>query len=193
MRSVEVDDEVFGFLQAHGRAFVDTPNAVLRRLLLGDARQGRAKELNGEAPMIAPSSVKTQRVVRVDSQRFAEGIIRTEFGPGFRRRAPYRLMFESDGRLIYAQNFNKESDHLWYRVTENPWKELRTTRKEGWLCLTNPAEAFSYLIPIADVKDRVAKHGWIRPYLEVNIDPATSRWSELDWDLSPYRKLCVTT
>ena len=73
------------------------------------------------------------------------------------------------------------------------WQELRATRKEGWLCLTNPAEGFAYLLPIADVKDRVAKRSWIRPYVEVNIVAATSRWIELAWDLSPYRKLYGTT
>lgn len=191
MRSIEIDDDVFSFLQNHGRAFVDTPNAVLRSLLLGEARPGR-NEMK-ETLMVGPSSVEAWRVVGVNPRRFVEEIIRTEFGAGFRQRAPYRMMFESDEHLVYAQNFNKVSDHLWYRIKENPLKELRTTRKEAWLCLTNPTEHFAYVIPVADLTDRAAKQGWTRPDLEVNIDPATSRWTELDWDLSLYRKLYGTT
>lgn len=33
MRQIEIDDEVFAFLQGQARAFVDTPNLTLRRLL----------------------------------------------------------------------------------------------------------------------------------------------------------------
>ncbi|OMI40272.1 hypothetical protein [Streptomyces sparsogenes] len=35
-RSIEIDDDVFAFLQRHSEPLVDTPNAVLRRLLLSD-------------------------------------------------------------------------------------------------------------------------------------------------------------
>lgn len=40
MHGIEVDDEVYRYLQRRARAFVDTPNTVLRRELLG--RPGRA-------------------------------------------------------------------------------------------------------------------------------------------------------
>ena len=33
MRTIEVDNEVFAFLEKHARPFVDTPNSALRRLL----------------------------------------------------------------------------------------------------------------------------------------------------------------
>ncbi|MEU7222656.1 hypothetical protein [Streptomyces chrestomyceticus] len=36
-RSIEIDDEVFEFLQSRSEPLVDTPNDVLRRLLLRDA------------------------------------------------------------------------------------------------------------------------------------------------------------
>ncbi|MHA7960244.1 restriction system modified-DNA reader domain-containing protein [Streptomyces sp. L500] len=39
MRSIEIDDEVFAFLQSQCEPLVDTPNDVLRRLLLGSSRQ----------------------------------------------------------------------------------------------------------------------------------------------------------
>ncbi|MEU6970803.1 hypothetical protein AB0A71_24290 [Kitasatospora aureofaciens] len=36
-RTIEIDDEVFAFLQQHSEPLVDTPNDVLRRLLLDEA------------------------------------------------------------------------------------------------------------------------------------------------------------
>ena len=38
LRTIEVDEEVFSFLQNAAEAFVDTPNTVLRRLLLDDKK-----------------------------------------------------------------------------------------------------------------------------------------------------------
>lgn len=39
MRPIEVDDEVFAYLQQHSEPLVDTPNDVLRRELLGGTGQ----------------------------------------------------------------------------------------------------------------------------------------------------------
>jgi negative regulator of replication initiation len=36
MKTIEIDDELFGYLQSKAMAFVETPNLTLRRLLLGD-------------------------------------------------------------------------------------------------------------------------------------------------------------
>lgn len=38
MRRIEIDDEVFGYLQSRSEPLIDTPNDVLRRELLGDSR-----------------------------------------------------------------------------------------------------------------------------------------------------------
>jgi hypothetical protein len=97
-------------------------------------------------------------------------------------------MFESPEQLVYVQNFNKRSDHLWYRVTENPWRELQASKKTSWVCFTNPAERFAYVIPVSDVSRRVQEQNWPRDYLEVNIDPVASRWVELDWKIEQYLK-----
>lgn len=97
-------------------------------------------------------------------------------------------MYEDARNLVYFQNFNKEASHLWYRITTRPWKQLRSERKAAWVCLTNPVERYAYLVPVADIKERVHRSGWSRDYLEVNVDPASSRWTELDWDLSEYRR-----
>ncbi|OQD51854.1 hypothetical protein BM536_037710 [Streptomyces phaeoluteigriseus] len=38
MRTIEIDDEVFAYLQRHSEPLVDSPNDVLRRLLLNEER-----------------------------------------------------------------------------------------------------------------------------------------------------------
>lgn len=178
MIKIEVDSEVFAFLQAQATPFVDTPNDVLRRLLLDrsapDQKEG--------------SRMLQATATRPDADAFVNHLLRAEFGNGFQRRPPYRLMFESGDAIVYFQNFNKETDHLWYRVTEQPWRYLSSTRKRAWVCFTNPAERFAYVVPVKDIEKQAQRAKWDRPYLEVNIDPATSRWTELDWSLEPYRR-----
>jgi hypothetical protein len=99
------------------------------------------------------------------------------------------MMFESDHHLVYFQNFNATGSHnLWFRINERPLAILRDTRKAAFVCMTNPAEGYAFLLPIDDVLERVRRANWMRSELEVNIDPSSSKWRELDWDLTPYRK-----
>ncbi|MFJ9847227.1 hypothetical protein ACIRYZ_43750 [Kitasatospora sp. NPDC101155] len=44
-RTIEIDDDVFAFLQQHSEPLVDTPNDVLRRLLLGEAEPTASGEV----------------------------------------------------------------------------------------------------------------------------------------------------
>ncbi|MGW7433306.1 restriction system modified-DNA reader domain-containing protein [Streptomyces sp. NPDC054861] len=44
MRKIEIDDEVFAYLQRHSEPLVDTPNDVLRRALLSDEKSGENVE-----------------------------------------------------------------------------------------------------------------------------------------------------
>lgn len=62
MRNIEIDDEVFGYLQSKAVPFVETPNLTLRRLF----------SLNGKpAKSEKPSSqiIQDQRIVRVRKKR----------------------------------------------------------------------------------------------------------------------------
>jgi len=182
MVKIDVDPEVFSFLQEHARPFVDTPNDVLRNLLL--SREAKSRERIASAPesKVPPTSGSPS------AEAFVREFLTSHFGSGFDKRSPYRMMFESQDSLVYFQNFNKQSDHLWYRINEKPWKELRASRKVAWVVLTNPAERFGFALPVADLKDRIQRANWSRSYLEINIDPSASRWSELDWNLTKYRK-----
>lgn len=183
MFKIEIDSEVYEFLQQRATPFIDTPNDVLRRLLLA-----RTSESGRTLAQISRVRDLATPPLPVSAEQFVQEYLATQFGRGFERRPPYRMMFESEGGLVYFQNFNKESDHLWYRVTPNPWKDLRESLKPAWIVLTNPVERFGYSIPVADLNERIKHAGWSRNYLEINIDPSNSRWSELDWTLMDYRK-----
>lgn len=192
MHPIEVDAEIFQLLQQKARPFLDTPNDVLRRLLLRLPEPTSRPNTSSAPTEVTPVPATVQPIANADA--FVREILLKEFGAGFRRVAPYRMMYESvhdlhPDQLIYFQNFNKAADHLWFRVTANPWKRLRSTKKHAWICFTNPTERYAYLIPVADVIERVHRSGWSKDYLEVNIDPGNSRWTELNWDLSEYRKL----
>src|SRR5438445_50980 len=173
MVKIEVDPEVFSHLQRHARPLLDSPNDVLRRLLLGNTP--------GSPPQSHPSASPEQQVsttlfrAPADVESFVQSLLRSNFKGTFRHRSPYRMMFESEADLVYFQNFNKESDHLWYRITDSPWKDLRSSRKAAWVALTNPTEGFAFVIPAKDIQDRCQRQGWTRAYLEVNIDPETAR------------------
>jgi len=181
--TIEIDAEVFEFLQKKATPLVDEPNDVLRRLLFPNTpaipKEGRP--MTTTTPPVIPNPP-----AHVDA--FVREFLKREFGPGFNRRGRFRLMFESPDHLVYIQNFNKQSMHLWYRVTEKPWRELQQSKKQAWLCFTNPTERYAYVIPVAEVLRRVSRARWSRVYLEVNIDPVASRWVELDWKIDDYLK-----
>jgi len=183
---IEIDSEVFEFLQKSAKPLIDTPNDVLRRLLFPQSSVQDRKE---SQPMAAPTplvSSPTPPAANVDA--FVGELLKREIGSGFTRRGRYRLMFESADHLVYVQNFNKQSMHLWYRITEKPWRELQQSKKKALLCFTNPAERFAYIIPVTAVIERLRATNWSRPYLEVNVDPVASRWIELDWNIERYLK-----
>jgi hypothetical protein len=181
MIKIDVDLEVFGFLQKHARPFVDAPNDVLRRLLL---KRSSEELMVLELPEVRPRPASRPISVNV----FVSEFLVSQFGSGFAKRRPYRMMFESQDAIVYFQNFNKESDHLWYRINDKPWMELSTSPKASWVVLTNPVERFGFVLPVDDLKEQIQRANWSRPDLEINIDPSTSRWSELDWNLAKYRK-----
>lgn len=179
MPSIEIDPEVYAFLERHARPFLDTPNDVLRRLLLSTSP-------NSES-MIRPLAAAPDTSPRPKSTPAPFDKIFELLKGRFARRAPYRTMFESSDSLLYVQNYGKETNHLWYRISEGAWKDLRTSPQAAWLCLSYPDGGFVYLIPVKELQQRVEQQRWQRPYLEVNIDPATSRWTELDWILTPFK------
>jgi hypothetical protein len=182
MRTIEVDDEVFEYLKSQAEPFVDEPNDVLRRLFQLNTERPKRRE-----PIAAKS--RGRRVIRGDREAFMAAILEAEFGSGFRTRSPYRTLFENGTHTVYFQNFNKAgSANLWYRIKGSALQVLEASPNESYLVFTNPAEAFAFVLPVSSVVARMRKAGWDREDLEVNIDPATNYWRELEWDLSKHLK-----
>ncbi len=181
--SIDVDQEVFSFLQQQARPFVDTPNDVLRRLLLKEEREV-IKEATSPSPV---SSIAIQ-----NSREFDNIVLRHHFKGYFRKVRPFQLMFESAKDLVYFQNYNKEADkRLWYRLSQEPWQYLTSSQKDAWLCLTYPLGRYAYIIPVKVINSKVREHKWEEKDLEISIYPlsprTSTRWHELNWDIETYR------
>ncbi|MET9427904.1 MULTISPECIES: hypothetical protein [unclassified Streptomyces] len=52
MRKIEIDDEVFAYLQRHSEPLVDTPNDVLRRELLGKQKPDAEQVVRGPGSLM---------------------------------------------------------------------------------------------------------------------------------------------
>lgn len=182
MHNIEVDDQVYDFLAKKAEAFVDTPNSVLRRLLKIDDNGESIQRC--EAPRRESQKAKEKEV---SSEAFIRKFWAKKFQGVPRQVGRYRMMLESDTDIVYFQNFNKlGSPNLWFRLNPSPLETIRSSRKRSWICFTNPAERFGYLIPISAVDSKAQDHKWSRPEYEVNIDVADDRWREFDWKLGEF-------
>lgn len=185
MIEIEIDQEVFNLLQNNAKPLIDTPNTVIRRLL------GLDKKLKPEKidqPLSVIRESKTSGVADQSSHQFVLKVLKREFAEDFRVKSPYRLMYESSYYLIYFQNFNQQSTNLWYRITKKPLQVLKSSKKNCFICFTNPADQIAYLIPLEDINKEIAASKWSRDYLEVNIDPISHKWRELEWRINRYLK-----
>lgn len=179
---IEVDKEVFDFLQKNAIPLVDDANNVLRRLLLKNAQTDR--QVNTESiARESDSLVRSERKLA-----FIRRLLKQEFGGDFRVLRPYQFMYVRQDRVVYVQNYDKESDKLWYRIDEKAWDFLRAEDRQTTICLTNPSEGIAYLFPVRDIEAQVRRAEWERGYLEINIDHVSHRWIELDWSIAEYLK-----
>jgi len=184
MRTIEVDDEVYDFLRRKAEIFVDTPNTVLRKLLL---KEGGDPTTSAPSTNLQTNHITQKRVPATSSEDFARLCWRTKFSSQPRKVSRYKTMWESDSNIVYFQNYNKYgSPNLWYRLHPSPLESMRSRNKRAWICFTNPAENFGYLIPLEEIDKRVKSSGWDRDEIEVNIDVANARWREFAWCLKQF-------
>jgi len=212
-RKIEIDQEVWDFLQSRAVPLVDTPNSVLRRLLLrgeGEARRPRMHLMSTQAvqaplePMSLDAETGPLRSLRgerlpggLSSRRMGQRVMTAKFpGEYFERadrsRGGFRTMFESEKSLVYVLNFNKpDARHMLFRVTRAAIEALVATEKSAWVIFSNPARRVAWVIPVEDVLQeyREENEGAELPKtdLVVNIDVEGNRLRELDWDISAYR------
>lgn len=187
MNTIEIDDDVLAKLKSQAEPFVDrTPNDVLRRIL-GLEEQGSRRDWVAGTRKPGSRGESRRRPASGGTEAFIRTVLEREFGGRFGVRSPYRTMYQDADRIVYFQNFNRAgTSNLWYRLKGTALETLTEDGRDAFVTFTNPAERFAYVIPIRALEERVKKVGWDREDLEVNIDPATDRWRELDWDLSGY-------
>jgi hypothetical protein len=181
MKKIEIDDDIFKFLKEHAEPLADSPNSVLRRLLLGE------KPVKGDGKG-AGMDLKTGSASQVFPGDFIEWVLRNRFNEQFNICTAYRMMYESDGQIIFFQNLNKgDSKNLWFHLRSKPLEIMRSSNKKAYVCLTVPTEGYGYLIPLDEVDKRISRVKWPSSYLEVNIDPSNNKWRELNWKLDEYQ------
>jgi hypothetical protein len=170
MNTVEIDNDVLNHLKKNADPFNDTPNSVLRRLL----------GLDGAKLNI---SNKTQQGVIMQSDEFVKKIISQHYNySGVPRKVRrYQYMFNLDGKLVYFQNFSKPTNNLWYRLKSSAIEELENKKSE--IVFTYSVDGIYYPINVSDLQKKLEKKNWSREDIEVNIDPDTDYWRELDWRL----------
>lgn len=171
MNTIEVDNDVLSHLKNNADPFNDTPNSVLRRLLGLDG--GKSK-----------SSKKAQRGGIMQSDEFVKKIISQHYNySGVPRKVGrYQYMFKLDGKLVYFQNFSKPTNNLWYRLKSSAIEELKNKNSE--IVFTYSVDGIYYPIDVSELQQKLDKNNWSREDVEVNIDPDSDYWRELDWRLN---------
>jgi hypothetical protein len=184
MIRIEIDEELFEFLQKKAKPLVDTPNSVLRRLLLNDEIMEGKYIMQDHKPSQSqvPEGLNDEEL-----EGFLESILRSKFEGRFYRRRPYQMMFESSTQVVYFQNFKKkDAKTLWYRLSSGALKTMHSLGKSGTICFTNPADRCGYLIPLERIDEKVKTLNWKKPEIEVNIDHGNTKWREFSWDIEEY-------
>ena len=125
------------------------------------------------------------------SKQFIDLVLREHFRNGFNKVKKFRLMFESKTQLVYFQNYNEESTHLWYRLSKKPRQILTETQKQAWLCLTHPVGKYVYIIPVKEIEEKIRQYEWKEDDIEISIYPLIprneTRWNEFKWNIDGYR------
>ncbi|MBI5101854.1 MAG: hypothetical protein HZB33_08495 [Nitrospirae bacterium] len=180
MKTIEIDDDVFNFLKLKAEPFIDTPNTVLRRILL-------PKESSRGLSSTHSHDIEPRCVSQTTKEAFMHAYLKRRYPESFRVRSPYRTMFESEKRIVYFQNFNKQGAvNLWYRLSGKILEMLAEAKKPVFICFTNPADGVVYDIPLSDILSQSKKVNWNRADIEANIDTSNGRWRDLDWNINEY-------
>ncbi len=179
MRTIKVDDEVYSFLQEHAEPFLDSPNTVLRKLLLKDSNATGREDMS-------EGSAKQAALCSTEADTFVQDYLQSRFDEEFHLRRPFRTMYQSGSRMAYVLTFNKSnSPNLWYRIPENALRTLFSHRGDAYVVFAVPPDGYVFEIPIDELRSRSGHLS--KGSIEVNIDPKNARWREFDWNLQPYK------
>jgi Mrr N-terminal domain len=127
-QSIEIDDDVFGALQRQAEPLIDTPNSVLRRLLLLDesndepsasdpadtpVRPARAGRSNGRSSRASKSKAKGARAARgtlLPESEYEIPILR--YLAAHDGRAPSREVIDAIGQDLAAKLTDADKESL---------------------------------------------------------------------------------
>jgi hypothetical protein len=183
--TIEIDGEVFKMLQDLAEPLVDTPNSVLRGLLL--SRKGVPETLEIKSVTKRLGSGYGREVDTKSTESYIRQVWSTKFKGQPRQVRGYRMMFESEADIVYFQNFNKtDAENLWFRLNSAPLRTMKSKKQKAWVCFTNPADNYGFLIPLTEIEKKIDASGWSREDWEVNIHVSESKWRELDWRLDQF-------
>jgi len=171
MIKIEIDIDVLNHLKKNADPFNDTPNSVLRRLLGLDGSKLK-------------STFKTQRGGIMQSDEFVKKIISQyyKYSGVPRKVGRYQYMFNLDGKVVYFQNFSKPTNNLWYRLKSSAIEDLKNKNSE--IVFTYSVDGIFYPIKFSELQKKLEKNNWRREDIEVNIDPDSDYWRELNWRLA---------
>lgn len=170
MNTIEIDQEVLDLLKSKADPFVDTPNSVLRRLLGLEKSNTINKQFS-------------QPMVTDNTDNYVKDIIRHhfKFDGKLSKVGRYRFMFDLGNKLAYFQNYGKPTINLWYRITSSAIDDLK--HKNAVIVFTYPVGRFFYIVEVSELIKRINNSKWASTNIEVNIDPDSNYWRELDWHL----------
>jgi hypothetical protein len=180
--TIKIDSDVFSALQREARPLLDTPNDVLRRLLL---QKASAPVASTKPPILSNKAYRNTQ--EISSEEFVKKVLGQRFGSGFSKVGRYVYMFESRAELVYFQNFNKIQDELWFRINYKERQFLATSPKQAWLCLTYPPGKIAFIFPVKAIEEQAKRSGWKREELEISIYHQRARWVQFNWDIRQFR------
>ena len=186
MFKIEIDKDVYVFLQKSAQPFEDTPNTVLRRILL----EGNS----GTNNIVLTANIENRAEYRTSEKKpgkikITDLLQQTVGQSDWIRVGRQRNLYENEKERIYVLRFDKsKTPNLWFRIPPIAYDLLTETRKKSYFLFVNQADRYFFQVPMSDLDKKVSDKGIAFLPETINIDPAKKKLRELDWDISAYFK-----
>lgn len=104
MHTIEIDNDIYSLLQQKAEPFIDSPNTVLRKLLLNMS----SSEITTSKRVVNKTSPAFVREVdTLSTEAYIRRVWKEKFNATPRQVKTFRMMYESTTDVVYFQNFNK--------------------------------------------------------------------------------------
>ncbi len=132
MYSIEIDENIWNYLQKHAEPFVDTPNSVLNRTLLGASKETPKKDGVSKIPAVSvqgtPKSLA--QILEVVYQMEINGYSRTE---ATNRVAQKRGTAPQTITDKYCRQIGKKAHEIDQLLSESGYKEFKELLKKKFV------------------------------------------------------------